>query len=255
MIQAQALQACPRVRHGFFTRQGGVSAGIYASLNCGYGSNDDAANVTENRRRVLATIGLPAEALATTYQVHSADVAEVTKPWPLDSRPRVDAMVTTRPGIALGIATADCAPVLLADPEAGVIGAAHAGWRGAVTGVVEAVVRNMVERGAEPARMCAAVGPCIAQASYEVGPEFPQPFLQQDPENRRFFVPSKRESRFMFDLPGYVVSRLQRLGIANAAAVDRDTCAEADMFFSYRRTTLAGEKDYGRGLSVITLLE
>jgi len=255
MIQAQALQACPRVRHGFFTRQGGVSAGIYASLNCGYGSNDDAANVTENRRRVLATIGLPAEALATTYQIHSADVVEVTKPWPLRARPRVDAMVTTRPGIALGIATADCAPVLLADPDAGVIGAAHAGWRGAVTGVVEAVVRSMVERGAKPARMCAAVGPCIAQTSYEVGPEFPQPFLQQDPENRRFFVPSKRAGHFMFDLPGYVVSRLQRLGIANAAAVGRDTCAEADMFFSYRRTTLAGEKDYGRGLSVITLTE
>jgi YfiH family protein len=255
MIQAQALQDCPRIRHGFFTRQGGVSAGIYTSLNCGYGSNDDAANVTENRRRVLATIGLPAEALAATYQVHSADVVEVTKPWPLQARPRVDAMVTTRPGIALGIATADCAPVLLADPDAGVIGAAHAGWRGAVTGVVEAVVRSMVERGAEPARMRAAVGPCIAQASYEVGPEFPRPFLQQGPENRRFFVPSKRHGHFMFDLPGYVVSRLQRLGVGNAAAVHRDTCAEADMFFSYRRTTLAGEKDYGRGLSVIALLE
>jgi polyphenol oxidase len=255
MIQAEALQDSPRVRHGFFTRQGGVSIGIYASLNCGYGSNDDSGNVTENRRRALALIGLPAEALATTYQIHSADVVEVTQPWPLDARPRVDAMVTTRPGIALGIGTADCAPVLLADPIAGVIGAAHAGWRGAVNGVVEAVVRSMVERGAEPARMRAAVGPCIAQASYEVGPEFPQPFLQQDPDNRRFFVPSKRAGHFMFDLPGYVVSRLQRLGIAAAEPVARDTCAEADMFFSYRRTTLAGEKDYGRGLSVIALTE
>ena len=255
MIQADALRDCARIRHGFFTRQGGVSAGIYASLNCGYGSNDAPANVTENRRRALALIGLPPEALATTYQIHSADVVEVTKPWPLEARPRVDAMVTTRPGVALGIATADCVPVLLADAEAGVIGAAHAGWRGAVTGVVEAVVHSMVERGAEPGRMRAVVGPCIAQASYEVGPEFPQPFLQQDPENRRFFVPSKRAGHFMFDLPGYVVSRLRRLGIGGAVSVGRDTCAEADLFFSYRRTTLAGEKDYGRGLSVIALTE
>jgi YfiH family protein len=253
MIQAETLRDCPRVRHGFFTRQGGVSAGIYASLNCGYGSSDQAANVTENRRRAVALIGLPLEALATTYQIHSADVVDVTQPWPLDARPRVDAMVTTQPGVALGIGTADCAPVLLADPAAGVIGAAHAGWRGAVTGVVEAVVRSMVERGAQPARMHAAVGPCIAQASYEVGPEFPQPFQQQDPENSRFFVPSKRAGHFMFDLPGYVVSRLRRLGISAAASVARDTCAEADMFFSYRRMTLAGEKDYGRGLSVIAL--
>jgi YfiH family protein len=255
MIQAETLQDCPRVRHGFFTRQGGVSVGIYASLNCGYGSNDEPSNVTENRRRALALIGLPAEALATTYQIHSADVVEVTKPWPLEARPRVDAMVTTRPGIALGIGTADCAPVLLTDPEAGVIGAAHAGWRGAVTGVVEAVVRRMIECGAEPARMRAAVGPCIAQASYEVGPEFPQPFQQQDSDNRRFFVPSKRAGHFMFDLPGYVVSRLQRLGIGEAVFVGRDTCAEADMFFSYRRMTLAGVKDYGRGLSVIALAQ
>lgn len=255
MIQADALKDSPRIRHGFFTRQGGVSAGIYASLNCGYGSNDDPGNVTENRRRALAMISLPPEALATTYQIHSADVVEVTKPWPLDARPRADAMVTTRPGIALGIGTADCAPVLLADPVAGVIGAAHAGWRGAVSGVVEAVVHSMIERGAEPGRMRAAVGPCIAQSSYEVGPEFPQPFLRHDPENRRFFVPSKRADHFMFDLPGYVVSRLKRLGIGEAAYVDRDTCAETDRFFSYRRTTLAGEKDYGRGLSVIALAE
>lgn len=255
MIQAETLKDCPRVRHGFFTRQGGVSAGIYASLNCGYGSNDQPVNVTENRRRALALIALPPEALATTYQIHSADVVEVTQPWPQEARPRVDAMVTTRPSIALGIATADCAPVLLADPAAGVIGAAHAGWRGAVNGVIEAVVRAMVERGAQPARMSAAVGPCIAQASYEVGPEFPQPFLQQDPENRRFFIPSKRAGHFMFDLPGYVVSRLQRLGIGEAASVARDTCAEADLFFSYRRMTLAGDKDYGRGLSVIALME
>jgi hypothetical protein len=253
MIQAHALADCRRVRHGFFTRQGGVSQGIYTSLNCGYGSNDDRAKVTENRRRALAMVELSEEALATSYQVHSADVAEVTVPWPLDARPKADAMVTTRPGVALGISTADCAPVLFADPEAGVIGAAHAGWRGAVTGVVEATVQRMSELGADPRRVHASVGPCIAQASYEVGPEFPQPFLAQDPENRRFFLPSKRAGHFMFDLPGYVVSRLQVLGLAAVEHTGHDTCAEADLFFSYRRMTMAGEKDYGRGLSVIAL--
>ena len=255
MIQADSLRDCRRIRHGFFTRQGGVSQGLYASLNCGYGSNDDRACVLENRRRALALIELPEEALATTYQIHSADVVEVAEPWPLDARPKVDAMVTTRPGVALGISTADCAPVLLADPEAGVIGAAHAGWRGAVNGVVEATVQRMTQLGADPRRIHAAVGPCIAQPSYEVGPEFPQPFLQQDPENRHFFVPSKREGRFMFDLPGYVVSRLQRLDLATVQHTGHDTCAEADLFFSYRRTTLAREQDYGRGLSVIALTE
>jgi YfiH family protein len=255
MIQADALKDCRPIRHAFFTRRGGVSEGIYAALNCGYGSGDDRDRVMENRRRALAMIGLPPEALATAYQVHSAEVAEVTEPWPLDARPKVDAMVTTRPGIALGIGTADCAPVLFADPKAGVIGAAHAGWRGALGGVAEATVRHMARLGADPAHISAAVGPCIAQASYEVGPEFPQPFLQQDPENRRFFVPSQRDGRFMFDLPGYVVGRLERLGLAAVERTAHDTCAEADLFFSYRRATLSGEKDYGRGLSVIALTE
>jgi hypothetical protein len=255
MIQADALKDCRPIRHAFFTRRGGVSEGIYAALNCGYGSGDDRAKVMENRRRALAMIGLPPEALATAYQVHSAEVAEVAEPWPLDARPKVDAMVTTRPGIALGIGTADCAPVLFADLKAGVIGAAHAGWRGALGGVAEATVRHMARLGADPAHISAAVGPCIAQASYEVGPEFPQPFLQQDPENRRFFVPSQRDGRFMFDLPGYVVGRLERLGLAAVERAAHDTCAEADLFFSYRRATLSGEKDYGRGLSVIALTE
>lgn len=253
MILANALSDCRRVRHCFFTRQGGVSRGIYASLNCGYGSNDERAKVTENRRRALAVIELPEEALATTYQVHSADVVDVSEPWPLDARPRVDAMVTMRPGVALGIGTADCAPVLFADPEVGVIGAAHAGWRGAVNGVLEATVQRMMQLGADPRRIHAAVGPCIGQASYEVGPEFPRPFLEHDPENQRFFVPGKRAGHLMFDLPGYVLSRLQRLDLASVEHTGHDTCAEADLFFSYRRTTLAGQKDYGRGLSVIAL--
>jgi len=253
MIHADVLKDCPRVCHGFFTRQGGVSEGLYDSLNCGYGSNDDPARVTENRTRVLAAIGLPATALATAYQVHSPDVIEVDQPWPRGEAPKVDAMVTRRPGIALGILTADCAPILLADPEAGVVGAAHAGWRGAVTGVIEAVVNRMTKLGADPARIHAAVGPCIRQPSYEVGPEFPQPFLAQDPLNREFFVASQRDGRFMFDLPGYVASRLRRLGVGAMEALAYDTCGEADRFFSYRRTTLRGEKDYGRELSVIAL--
>lgn len=253
MISASLLRELPHIRHGFFTRQGGVSEGIYASLNCGYGSGDDKAKVAENRRRALASLGLAVDTLSTTYQIHSADVAEVIEPWPLDARPKADAMVTARPGLVLGISTADCAPVLLADRDARVIGAAHAGWKGAIGGVIEAVVAHMVRLGAQASRIHAAVGPCIAQTSYEVGSEFPASFLAQAPENRRFFVPSRREGRFMFDLPGYVLSRLRRLGIDAPEHVEHDTCAEPDLFFSYRRTTLAGEKDYGRGLSVIAL--
>jgi YfiH family protein len=253
MIQTKVLQECPGIRHGFMTRRGGISAGIYDSLNCGYGSNDDPLKVTENRSRAVAMIDLPHEALATTYQIHSADVAEVTAPWPRDGRPQVDAMVTKRTGVALGISTADCAPILLADAEAGVIGAAHAGWKGALTGVTEATIAAMVQLGADVERIHAAIGPCIAQTSYEVGPEFPGRFLAQDAGNTRFFVPSARADHFMFDLPGYLAHRLALAGIGAIENVGRDTCAEADLFFSYRRMTLQGEPDYGRGLSMIAL--
>lgn len=253
MITVNVLKECSGVRHGFMTRQGGVSAGIYDSLNCGYGSDDDAGNVTENRTRAVARLDLPHEALATVYQIHSPDVAEVIAPWPRDKRPEVDAMVTKRPGVALGISTADCAPILFADPEAGVIGAAHAGWKGALTGVTEATIAAMVRLGADVERIHAAIGPCIAQTSYEVGPEFPGRFLAQDAGNRRFFVPSARAGHFMFDLPGYLAHRLALAGIGAIENVGRDTCAEADLFFSYRRMTLRGEPDYGRGLSVIAL--
>jgi YfiH family protein len=255
MITARALTDSTRLRHGFFTRKGGVSEGIYSSLNCGLGSGDDPAKVGENRARAMALLELPAPALATVYQHHSADVVRVETPWAQAARPKADAMVTVRPGVALGIGTADCAPVLLADVSAGVIGAAHAGWRGAVGGVLEATVKAMTELGAEPARIHAAIGPTIGQGSYEVGPEFPAPFLAQDPGNARFFIPSKRTGHFMFDLPGYVAARLRRLGLGAVEDLARDTCAEADTFFSYRRTTLAGEKDYGRGLSAIALRE
>ncbi|MGH6959055.1 MAG: peptidoglycan editing factor PgeF [Dongiaceae bacterium] len=253
MITADALTDCRRVRHAFFTRLGGVSEGVYDSLNCGLGSGDETARVQENRRRAMALVELPAEALATAYQVHSPDVAVVERPWTLAERPKVDAMVTTRPGMALGISTADCVPVLFADAAAGVIGAAHAGWRGAIGGVLEATVAAMQTQGARGPRIHAAIGPCIAQPSYEVGPEFPAPFLEQDADNARFFIASTRAGHFMFDLPGYVASRLARLGLGSIDDVHCDTCAEADLFFSYRRTTLQGEPDYGRGLSVIAL--
>jgi hypothetical protein len=241
------------VRHAFLGRQGGVSEGLYASLNCGFGSGDERERVAENRRRALAMAELPADVLLTVHQTHSAQVMVVEEGWTPDAAPRADAMVTRRPGLALGILTADCAPVLLADPDARVIGAAHAGWRGAVGGVVEAVVRRMVQLGAEPSRIRAAVGPCIRQESYEVGPEFPAPFIAQDRANARYFAPAPRADRFMFDLPGYVVSRLRGLGVGAVEEVRRDTCAETDLFFSYRRATLNREPDYGRGLSAIAL--
>jgi len=254
-IRLDALAELPGVRHAFLTRAGGVSEGIYASLNCGYGSKDEPERVTENRARAVARAEMPPGSLVTAYQVHSARVARVEKPWPREAAPQVDAMVTDRPGIALGILTADCAPVLLADAEAGVIGAAHAGWRGAVGGVLAAVVEAMVALGARPARIRAGIGPCIAQDSYEVGPEFPAPFLAEDPGNAAFFRPSpgREDGRFLFDLPGYVTARLRALGLGAVERTPHDTCAEADRFFSYRRATLRGEPDYGRGLSVIGL--
>uniref|UniRef100_UPI0035639FEA peptidoglycan editing factor PgeF n=1 Tax=Falsiroseomonas sp. TaxID=2870721 RepID=UPI0035639FEA len=256
MITLGALNDLAGVRHGFLTRAGGVSEGIYASLNCGYGAKDDPPDrVAENRARALARADLPAGSLVTAYQVHSARVARVERPWPREDAPEVDAMVTDRPGVTLGILTADCAPVLFADAPARVIGAAHAGWRGAQGGVLEATVAAMVELGAERARIRAGIGPCIAQRSYEVGPDFPKPFLADDPANAAFFCPSRREGHFMFDLPGYVAARLAAAGLRRVCRLPHDTCAEAERFFSYRRATLRGEPDYGRGLSLIGLVE
>lgn len=253
MLTHALVDALPGLRHGFFTREGGVSEGLYASLNCGFGSGDAAEYVAENRARALAAADMPAGSLVTAYQVHSPDVAVVEAPWRREDAPKVDAMVTGRPGITLGILTADCGPVLFADAEARVIGAAHAGWRGAVTGVLEATVAAMEKLGARRDRIAAVLGPCIAQRSYEVGPEFPAPFLAQAPDNAAFFAPSARAGRHMFDLPGYVVHRLGTLGLGQVGRLANDTCAEADRFFSYRRATLEGEKDYGRGLSAICL--
>jgi YfiH family protein len=241
------------LRHGFFTRGGGVSEGIFASLNCGLGSGDDAEKVAENRRRAMATLDLSREDLATCHQVHSATVIELDGVWPQAERPRADAMVTKKRGVALGILTADCAPVLFADPAAGVIGAAHAGWRGAVAGVLEATVAAMVRLGATPERIRAGIGPSIAQPSYEVGPEFPAPFLAADPADADLFRPAPRAGHFLFDLPGYVARRLQRLGLGQVERSGGDTAAEAERFFSYRRSCLRREKDYGRELSAISL--
>ena len=243
------LAAVPGVAHGFFSRAGGVSRGLYAGLNCGLGSRDDATDVAENRRRALACLDAEAAHLLTLHQIHSADVVRVTEPWPDGPPPRGDALVTTEPGIALGVLAADCAPVLLAAGDGSVVGAAHAGWRGAVGGVLEAVVEAMREAGAGP--IVAAVGPCIGPASYQVGDEFRDRFLAEDADNRRFFAfPDGPASRPYFDLAGYVVGRLCRLGVS-AAAVGGDTCAEAERFYSYRRSLHRGEGDYGRNLSAI----
>jgi polyphenol oxidase len=253
MIAADVLSEASGVRHGFFTRRGGVSEGAYASLNCGLGSEDDPDRVRINRARAMDRIGVPGDALATAYQVHSDRVAVVEKPWAADERPQVDGLVTRSKGVALGILTADCVPVLFADAAAGVIGAAHAGWRGARGGILDATVAAMVDLGARTESMVAGVGPCIRQDSYEVGPEFHAAFTAGDPGTHRLFRPSSRERHFLFDLPGYVASRLSDLSIKAFEDLPFDTCADEERFFSYRRTTLNGGGDYGRGLSAIVL--
>jgi YfiH family protein len=253
MLTSDSLADLPGIRHGFFTRQGGVSEGLYASLNCGLGSGDDLARVAENRRRALARLGLPGEHLATAYQVHSNRAALAEAPWPADDRPRVDALVTRTPGLALGILTADCVPVLFADREAGVVAAAHAGWRGALDGILEATLAVMQRLGAGAKSTLAAVGPAIEQPSYEVGPEFPAPFLDQDPANRDFFQAAPRTGHFLFDLKGYVTRRLAGAGVGRIDSLAADTCAESERFFSYRRSCLQSEGAYGRLLSAIAL--
>ena len=253
MLTIGPLAGMTRIRHGFFGRQGGVSAGLYRSLNCGHGSGDDPAKVAENRARAMARLGLDGGRLVTAYQSHSSDVAVVEAPWDREAAPRVDGLVTRERGLALGILTADCAPVLMADAKAGVVGAAHAGWRGALNGVLEAVIEAMIELGARRRTIVAGVGPAIGQNSYEVGPEFPAPFLEQAERNGDFFRPGRREGRFMFDLKGYIVRRLGQADPLDVQILPCDTCAEETRFFSYRRACQRGETDYGRGLSVIYL--
>jgi polyphenol oxidase len=252
MITLNAL-AANGLSHAFFTREGGVSEGIYASLNCGFGSQDDPARVAENRARAATALGVAPDRLLTCHQIHSADAITVTEPWRREANPRADGMATAVPGIALGILTADCAPVLFADPTARVIGAAHAGWRGAIGGVLEATIAAMRALGAEPARIRAGIGACIGRLSYEVGPEFPAPFLAEDPANERFFITAPRAGHFLFDLGSYVEHRLRRAGIGRIERAAHDTLTEEGAFFSYRRTCLRGENDYGRFLSAIAL--
>lgn len=238
------------VRHGFFTRKGGASSGIFAGLNCGTGSSDQSDIVTINRTRVAEAIGVGLPHLTTVHQVHSADVVQVTAPLP--DRPRADAMVTATPGMALAVLTADCQPVLFADPRAHVIGAAHAGWRGTKDGVLEATIDAMVTLGAVRDRISAVIGPCISQAAYEVGPEFFETFTDDDPAAIRYFI-NGRGDRVLFDLPGYGLARLRGAGIGSAEWTRHCTYAAPERFFSYRRTTHAGEADYGRLISVIRL--
>ena len=252
LLTAEPLTEISGVRHGFFTRAGGVSNGLYASLNVGFGSKDDPAKVEENRSRAMTALG-GVSALNTVYQEHGRQVARAEEGWDPRSAPHADGMVTDQPGLALGILTADCAPVLFADTDRRVIGAAHAGWRGAVGGILAATIDAMLALGARRESIRAAVGPTIGRASYEVGPEFPAPFLAEDAGNERFFRPSTRDGHHMFDLPGYICARLKTLGVAAATDLDRDTCAEEQAFFSYRRATLRGEADYARGLSAIML--
>lgn len=236
--------------HGFFGRAGGVSEGIYRGLNCGPGSKDVPEHIAENRRRVAASFSQAPEQLCTLYQIHSPDVVSVNAPFG-EARPQADALVTNRPGIVLGILTADCAPVLFADAQAGVIGAAHAGWKGAHGGVVENTIAAMEALGARREQIAAVVGPCIAQVSYEVGPEFVARFTAD--EQAQYFIPSTRAQHAQFDLAGYVTGALRRAGVAQVSALMVDTCANEEAFFSYRRTTLRGEPDYGRQISAIAL--
>jgi len=253
MITLDILDDSGKVRHGFFTREGGVSEGVYASLNCGFGSGDDPAKVARNRAIAAEALGLAEDRLVTCYQIHSATVLTVDTPWRREESPRADGLATDRPGIALGVLAADCAPVLFADPEAGVIGAAHGGWRGALGGVMEATVAAMTALGAQPVRIRAGIGPCIAQESYEVGPEFPGRFAEIDPASDAFFMPAARPEHFRFDLPGYIAHRLARLGLGAVADAACDTAADPARFFSYRRAWLTGERDYGRALAAIAL--
>lgn len=247
------LENISGVRHGFFTRNGGVSEGIYTSLNCAWGSQDKPENVRENRARVAATLGLAPENLLTLSQVHSARAVTVAAGWSRENIPEGDALVTDRPGFGLAVLTADCIPLLFAARRGNVVGAAHAGWKGALGGILEATVGAMQALGAEPGDIVAAIGPCIGPTSYEVSAAFREPFLVQDRENGRFFRPAARDGHLMFDLPGYAMHRLEGIGLAAVYDTRQDTLPAEGVYFSYRRTTQHDEKDYGRQISVISI--
>ena len=253
MIRSALLREVPNVRHGFFTREGGHSAGIYASLNCSFGSKDDAASVKQNRDIVAARMGVEAHRLLTVWQSHSPGVIMVEAAWDVRRPPEADAMVTERPGIALCVMTADCTPILFADRGGRAVGIAHAGWKGALGGILEASVSAFESLGFGPGDLLAAIGPTIGQANYEVGPEFFDRFLAEDPANAHFFAASPRHGHHRFDLPGYVQMKLQGLGLAEVDDLGLCTYADEARFFSYRRATHRGEPDYGRLISAIVL--
>jgi YfiH family protein len=253
MIHADNLATLNGLRHAFFDRDGGVSEGDFASLNCGYSSGDDAQLVTENRARALRRLDLAPEGLCTARQVHGAEVLVARRAEPGRPRMAADALVTDRAGLTLGVLSADCAPVLLADPAARVIGAAHAGWRGALSGVIEAAVRAMVELGARPERITAAVGPCIGKSSYEVGPELYEGFVAEDPRSAALFEPVAGSDRLLLDLKGYALLRLARSGVDDWIALADDTFADEERYFSARRTRLSGGGRFGLLLSAIAL--
>ena len=252
MIEAASLKLAG-IRHAFFTRDGGVSGGCYQSLNGGIGSRDAAANVAENRSRMAAALGVEPRRLVTAYQVHSPDVVVAETPWPAEHRPRADAIVTRMRALAIGVTTADCGPVLFADPHAGVIGAAHAGWRGALAGVIEATVAAMERLGAARHDIRAAIGPMIRQSNYEVGDDLIARFAAADRASSRFFAPAARPGHALFDLSGYVAARLQRAGVGAIEDLADCTYGDPARFFSYRRATHRAEADYGRHVNAIAL--
>ncbi|MDE1152777.1 MAG: peptidoglycan editing factor PgeF [Micavibrio sp.] len=241
------------LKHGFFTRVGGMSGGIYGTLNCAFGSDDKADSVAANRGKVAETLDLTPENIVTVKQVHSNKVITVEAPWPRERAPEADALVTKQKGIGLGILTADCAPVLFAAKKSRVIGAAHAGWKGAIGGVLEATIAAMAALGAEAGDITAAIGPCIGPQSYEVSEDFIKPFLAQDEANAKFFKPGAREGHLIFDLPGYAAQRLAAAGIKKIIDTRQDTLTNEAAYFSYRRSTIRKEPDYGRQMSLITI--
>ena len=255
--RAEALRsrvlASERIAHAFFTRRGGVSSGFYASLNGGVGSRDEAQAVAENRARMAAAIGVSRDRLLAPFQIHSPDARAVAEPWTPAERPRCDALVTATAGLGLAVTGADCGILLLADAKAGVVGAAHAGWKGALTGVIEATVGAMERLGARREQIAAALGPTIRQPSYEVGPELVARFTEAEPASARFFTPSRRPSHAMFDLPGYIAARVKNAGVGAFEDIGCDTYADEARFFSYRRATHRGEADYGRLVAAVAL--
>ena len=251
-LASSLLSAVPGLRHAFFSREGGVSEGIYAGLNGGTGSNDTPANVAENRRRMAYQMGVAPDRLLTLYQVHSSDVVAAIAPWDGGARPKADAIVTRTVGLAIGVTAADCGPILLVDPSARVIGAAHAGWKGALTGVLESTVDAMEKLGAERSGIVAAIGPMIRQSSYEVGSEFVERFLDADAENGVFFIPSVRSGHAMFDLAGFIRMRLENAGVLMIDDIGVDTYSD-ERFYSYRRSVHRNEPDYGRHVHAIAL--